>query len=204
LMDIFPLFILLFGFFYSYFITKKKYLILISFFVIATTTSLFHVPISNFVKQEKVEIRFWPNYFSIELNQKYESALNPLAEYMKKNYRKGDLFVSTGNGWDIYNLSGVPGFYPTGCNKSTIIPEKVTDVSKIRWIVFVNKEDQFAHVEQIICLEKQYADDFKKQFRKVELVPGKYYSVNDPDVSIRHFPPYGVDINTYIVLYERN
>lgn len=203
LVDLFPILVFLYGYFYKAMINKSRFLLL-GFFLILLTTNLLNLLPTILSKEGAEKVRFWPKEFYIELFEKYENPLIPITEYMAKNYQEGDLFYSSTAPFDIYYHSKVP-YFSNNCadpNYTKLIPDKNRNIEKLRWIVLINHPPRLDRISNINCYGLTW-DDLLKNYKRVRFVNNKGYSLNNPDVAIRHFPPYEVDLNDYIVVYEK-
>lgn len=206
LVDLFPIFILLYGYIYNYFFNKKlKIVSFVIFALVITTNILYSIP-ARIISPARVKFSFWPTAYAIELTGKYKSMMPQLSTYLKDKYNDGDLFWSNEYRWYIYKYSDVPHVSPI-CNSITnkfLGPPSVIDPEKIRWFIFFQHDDRLTkNLENVPCLGKNWQERLIKDYHKrIFRLSSSVFIINDPDIINRQFPPVKAK-EDQIIIYEK-
>lgn len=198
LTDLFPLMVLFLGIIYQYLWERKhKITVLILFILLVTSNILYIFPYKG------QRLNFFPQDFRYELFGSYPSFMPKLADYLKKDYKKGDLFWSNDLTLSVYLYSGIPSL-STACKEGKIVgPSSVTDINKVKWFIFFRYGYNYPQdLNDIPCLGKKAQDYMKANYQKKVVSFKDTYYINDPDIAIREFPPRKL-YNDEIVIYEK-
>lgn len=224
MVDLFPIIILLYGFIYKYLFDLLNHWGPVKLLprptilpaswrvrVLAGGPPPLATPLLLFVVLVSINIfsfspfRFWPRDFYYELTHKYENAFVSLGKYIKKEYKEEDIALPIGLPWSFYYYTNVPVF-STLCNSETGkfvgIPQ-TTDESKIRWIVFINTSRKTESITNSKCTGKKWQEKLDKEYKKIPLPYDNSFSINDTDIANRNIPPYTVNFNDYIMVFEK-
>jgi hypothetical protein len=201
LADLFPILILIYGYFYERFFVKKTLLVLFLLFLIATFTNLLNISPYVLFAKDKLNFNFWSQKYYVELTGRYETVISQIGEYLKDKYKKGDLFLSNGYQWYVYDYSGVPSVSPVCDKKSNkfLGPSQITDKNKVRWIIMFSLGNDY----DFPCFGFKSLQDMEKQYELIKLNFAKNTrAVNDVDIFNRQFPPVEIRPNE-VYLFEK-
>lgn len=208
LIDLFPVFALMFGYIYLYLWEKKYYIFLTFIIIIFSTGNFIHTnSIKQLILTHKISynLTFWPLSYKSELTRSYPNALIQIGEYLKSSYKPGDLFWSNLFPNSIFLTSGVPSISPI-CDKSTLKfqgPISITNPEKIRWFIFYPHESAPQSIISSPCLDQVWQKRLHDNYvRKTLHFSQGTVLVNDPDVINRRFPPTLIS-SEEVIIYER-
>ena len=194
LIDLFPIFMLFYGIVYSFLISKKQYLFLTITLLITVLTN-----INTFI--------YIPRVYAIELTGKYENVMPQIGEYLKSQYKTGDLFWTNEYPWYLYLSSKVPHVSKICDIKTNKLegPTIVTSQNKIRWFIFFQNDDRLVQdFSQIPCFGNKWNSILKTNYHRVIFpIRDNTYLINDPDIVNRSFPPTKMKKNS-IIIYEKD
>lgn len=206
ILELFPFFILLFGFIYEYLLRKKHFILVFILFFTATFTNILNNIPRALTFQKTLPPKNIVKSYSTELSGKYPSSMQQLGGYLKKNYKKGDLWASNGYQDQIYLYSSVPSISSHCVNGKLLAPSKsVTDIKKIRWIILFQGDDRISKTKVIndFCMGKSWQKNLKL-FKKTNFkLNSPTYTVNDPDIAVRQYPPVEAAPSSIIILERK-
>lgn len=203
LIDLFPIFILFYGFIYQYLIKKKYWYICILIFLIVISTNILNLFLQWPLHPTKARLDFWLPKYKIELVGQYRTAMPQLGEYLQKKYHKGDLMWSNVLS---YNYTKVPTISPIFSNSKNIYigPDSITNPEKIRWYIFFKNylhPDYETDIKNLLGGKKYIR--LRTEYKKIDFVYDKgTVLINDVDIYNRQFPPEIIPPGR-IVIYEK-
>lgn len=202
LIDMFPLFLILYGIIYEKVSTYGKVPVLILFLIFSLTNIAEIIPFS--IVQQKISvIHFYPKDMITEFTNTYPSILREIGSYMKGKYATSDLFWSNAYTLPLYLYSDVPSLSPVCVNEAFIGPASVTDPKYVRWFMFFPDARVAQNLDTVPCLEEDWQNILETSYDLVDIeIPSPYYLPNDPDIINCSFSQQPVDVHT-IRIYEK-
>ena len=205
IVDIFPILVLLIGFLYDYMIKKRKAYLAILLLILITSSNFTHNVPSLISNRRSVVLRNWISAYRYEFTIKKPFIMPQIAEYLKKDYKPGDLFWSNEYKLHIYNHAGIPHLSAIcDISKNKLIgPDEVIDIRKVKWFIFFQDDTLFPKTLETLCGGKAWQKYLVKNYKPNMLSFKKgTVKLNDPDIVRRQFPPYEVDSRS-VVIYKK-
>lgn len=207
LIDLFPVFIVLYGFIYLFLLKKQKAFLLVIIFLIFSTTNILHRNTLKDLFAQKFNSPFWPVNYKTELTGQYPNMILEIGNYMKNNARKGDLYWSNNYRWYLYESSNVPSVSPL-CNlenRNLKGFSSITRMQNIRWFIFFQHDNRLpSSLNNIPCFGKEWQEKIEKEYTKINFpLSNSVYIVNDPDIVNRQYPPVKA-MRDQVIIYEKN
>ncbi len=198
LVEVFPVLILFFGFFYKRVLQYKKGLFIV---LVIFATSL----MSNILSFRPKSFIFFPYPFFIELARSYPGIMPKIGNYLHKNYQQGNLFWSNEYRMSLYYYGKVPTISPV-CNISSNTftgPVSIINPENIKWFIFFRYDDRLTqNLAFEPCFGKDWQEKLSKEYTRITFpTPKDIYFRNDSDIVNRQFPPrkvYKDEIEMYI------
>lgn len=207
LVDLFPVFIILYGFIYLFLLNKRKIFLLVIIFLLFSTTNLLHINTIKNVLAKNYSIPSWTINYKTELTGQYPNMIPEVGKYLNGKAESGNLYWSNNYRWYLYNESGVPSISPLCDLKKQKFtgPVSVSNPDNIRWFIFFQHDKRLPQaLDTISCFGKNWQKKIEESYtKKILPLSSLSYTVNDPDIVNRQYPPVKT-AKDQVIIYEKN